>query len=408
MQEPDLPHSPPYSACAASRPFVLDVSRLVWRLWSGRHPTGIDRVCLAYLDAFGGSSLALLQWGRHRIVLRARGSDSVFAILAQGTAGLNRRRLGLLLAKAVPCAILAPPQVAGRICLNVGHTGLNEPSLPRWLVRKALRPVYLLHDLIPITHPQFARPGEPEKHALRVTNALNSASGIIVNSADTANQLTHFAQQRRLPVPPLLIAHLGIESLPAGQAVAPHSRPYFLTIGTIEGRKNHLLLLNAWALLRRELGAETPDLIIIGQRGWEAEEVIARLDNEKHKHGRIIELADCPDVELVSWIDNARAVLMPSFVEGYGLPVLEAMARRTPVIASDLEVYHEIAEGVPLLLQPGDAAQWAAAIGDYLSPSPDRERQLTALKHYNPPRWSDHMAGVMAWLERAKGIEPSS
>lgn len=386
------------------RPYVLDVSRLVWRLWSGRLPTGIDRVCLAYVKAFARRSRALLQWREKRVVLRPGDSDALFALLLRGTGGLNRKALVLLLSSAVPRALMAPADLRGRVYLNVGHTGLDVASLPGWLKRKGLHPVYLVHDLIPITHPAFCRPREFERHVMRMRNALRSAQGIIVNSQDTGEELTRFARSEGLPPPPVLVAHLGVKPLGVPRSAAPHDRPYFLCIGTIEARKNHMVLLRAWDLLRADAGPAAPDLVLVGQRGWEADDVFARLDETEHGFGRVMELARCNDVELAAWIDHARALLMPSHVEGYGLPVFEAMARGTPVIATDLPVYREIAESIPRLLPPDDPAAWAAAAREYcVDGNPDRARQLAALTRFDRPHWSMHMLQVEQWLQALFG-----
>ena len=162
----------------------------------------------------------------------------------------------------------------------MGHTGLNAPGLADWIAKHALKAVYLIHDLIPITHPEYCRPSEPAKHAIRMRAALRTAHAVIVNSRATGAELKEFARQEGLAMPEMLVAHLGIEKLAAGAvAASPWQAPYFLCIGTIEARKNHILLLRAWAKLRRELGAHTPDLVLVGQRGWEAEETFAMLDH---------------------------------------------------------------------------------------------------------------------------------
>lgn len=382
---------------------MFDVSRLIWRLWRGRLPTGIDRVCLAYLEHFADRSHAFLQWRDRRVVLSAADSDRLFALLRQGTGSLDRRRLVALLAQAIPCALLSRASHAGAIYLNVGHTGLHIDSLPTWLEDHRLRPVYLIHDLIPITHPQYCRDGEKEKHSVRMRNALRSASGIIVNSADTGKALARFGREQGLAPVPQLVAHLGIEPAAPDHGASPHTRPYFLSIGTIEARKNHMLLLDAWDDLRRKLGPRTPDLVLVGQRGWMAEATFAKLDGQRPETGKVIELTRCTDDELDRWIAHARAVLMPSRVEGYGLPVLEAMMRATPVIAADLEIYREIAEDVPLLLGPDDTAGWVAAVTDYIGDSADRERQKSALQGYAAPNWTEHMRLVDRWIESELG-----
>jgi glycosyltransferase involved in cell wall biosynthesis len=201
-----------------------------------------------------------------------------------------------------------------------------------------------------------------------------------------------------LTEPALLVAPLGIEPHDPGATSNPHDRPYFLTIGTIEARKNHILLLRVWEMLRSELGSRTPDLVVIGRRGWEAEQTLSLLDTSRYDHGRIIELSQCDDARLVAWIDHAVAVLMPSHSEGYGLPVVESLARGTPVIASDLPVYHEIAGGVPLLLHSEDEHAWGAAIRGMTSDGTEAQRQRAALRDYKAPSWSSHFDLVEAWL----------
>ncbi len=102
----------------------------------------------------------------------------------------------------------------GAIYLNVGHTGLNEPSLPRWIERHRLRAVYLIHDLIPLTHPQFCRAGESEKHERRMSNVLASAAGVIGNSQVTIDGLAAFARGQGKPMPPSVSAWLGGADFP--------------------------------------------------------------------------------------------------------------------------------------------------------------------------------------------------
>lgn len=286
--------------------------------------------------------------------------------------------------------------LTGRIYLNVGHTGLNAAGLERWLARRQLKPVYLIHDLIPITHPGYCRPGEASRHATRMRQALRSARGIIVNSEATGAELTGFARSEGLAAPKMLAALLGIERLAAGTGISPRSHPYFLCIGTIEGRKNHILLLHIWEMLKQELGAAAPELILVGQRGWEADDVFAMLDHPTL--AKVIELDACDDAQLANLLDHARALLMPSFAEGFGLPVLEAMARGTPVIASDIPVFREITQAIPCLIAPDDMVAWRRAILNHLTDSPAREAQRRKLADFAPPSWADHIASVRRWL----------
>ena len=379
----------------ADREFLLDASRAVWRTWNGRRPTGIDRVALKYVEHFGRRSQAVVQFKGRTFVLSPRASDRLFAIfLEQGRAA--RRRLLAAGAAALLSLRRSPPR-RGMVYLNVGHTGLDDPALGAWISAHRARAVYLIHDLIPITHPQFCRPGEARKHSARMENSLLSAAGIIANSQTTLDELAAFASTRGLTMPPSIVAWISggepIKSKPLAL-----DRPHFVTLGTIEGRKNHILLLRIWKELVEERGAEAPILLVLGQRGWEAETAEAMLGLPELK-GHVRELGGCSDEQISASLNGARALLMPSFAEGFGLPIVEAFAHATPVIAADLPVYREIVGAIPTFLAPDDPESWKSAITAFMADDPERKRQKRLLSHYRAPEWRDHFAKVERWLK---------
>ena len=383
---------------ANARPLLLDVTRLIWRRWVGRLPTGIDRVCLAYLERYRGNAQAVIQWRGFRRILHEATSDRLFELLLH-----TRPSVRPDLAHFLGRERLRPnPRVSGngRLYLNVGHTALHEPRYLEWTRASDVRPVYMIHDLIPITHPEYCRSGESERHVERVRNMLSSAVGIIGNSQVTLDNLGAFANSAAMPTPAMIAAPLGTELSSDGHdAPRPPARPTFVMLGTIEARKNHMLLLQIWARLVRARGAEAPRLLIIGQRGWKCEQVFDRLDRSEALRVAVTEIGRCSDAELDNHLHGARALLFPTLVEGYGLPLIEALALGTPVIASDLPVFHEIGQEVPDFIDPLDGPAWHAAIVDYTEhDSPKRNAQITRLAAYSAPSWDDHFSAVDAWL----------
>jgi glycosyltransferase involved in cell wall biosynthesis len=382
------------------QPFLLDVTRLIWRRWAGRLPTGIDRVALAYLQHYGACSQAVIQRQGFRRILPASASARLFETLLRPDAAVRRR-----LTRHISAETLRAHKrysANGRIYFNVGHTALHEQSYLDWTRATGVRPVYMVHDLIPITHPEYCRAGESVRHARRIENMLASAVGIVGNSRDTLDILTSFAATRDRPVPSMLAAPLGTEihARPARTATAAPDRATFVMLGTIEGRKNHLLLLQLWTRLVTRLGRDAPRLLIIGQRGWECEQVVDMLERSDILRDSVIEVGRCSDDELVAYLRGARALLFPTLVEGYGLPLIEALASGTPVIASDIPVFHEIGQGVPDFIDPLDGPAWLRAILDYAEPgSTARAAQMKRLHTYRAPSWDDHFASVNAWVE---------
>jgi len=271
--------------------------------------------------------------------------------------------------------------------------------LPQWVKKHGLRAVYFVHDLIPLIHPQYCRRGEVDKHARRIENVLISASGVIGNSQATIDELGAFAAQHRLRMPSAVAAPIAGPSVPDTLAPAVLERPYFITVGTIEGRKNHILLLRIWERLARRYGPKSPLLLIVGQRGWEAEPVFDRLDRDAKLRGHVLEMNECSDAELAAHMSAARALLFPSFTEGYGLPMIEALGLGVPVIASDLPVFREIGGAIPEFIDPVDKDSWEAAILDFAKTGSDaREEQLRRITSFRLPTWSDHFEAVERWL----------
>ena len=379
---------------------VLDITRIVGRSLKGRLPTGVDRVCLAYLDHFK-SAQAFLQIRGKGIVLTYEDSSLIRSfLLNQDVKSLKGKYEQLdflthLLAKVVRSTRVKP--IENAFFINVGHSGLEHERYISWLQRNPVRPIYMVHDLIPITHPEYCREGEIGRHTSRMKAMLETASGLITNSQDTLNELDRFTIEHQLEQLPSLVAHLGI--LPAveyGHTAPPISMPYFVMLGTIEPRKNHLLILNIWRKLIEKYGNNTPKLVLIGQRGWECEQVVDMLERCPQLEGVVIELSEVSDLELAQWLQHTKALLFPSFAEGFGLPLIEALQQGVTVLASDLPVFHEIVGNAPHYLDPIDGLGWMEAIESiWLNHAQPQKSIPTAL-----PTWADHFKKVDAWLKQ--------
>jgi len=382
---------------------LIDVTRLCGRLLDGRLPTGVDRVSLEYVRHFRLRARALVRYGGRWVILGARDSIRVFdALLGPGT---NSKRV-------IRCAVAKGYVLhwggsdSLRVLLNTGHSGLEHPDYAALIRKRRLKAIYFLHDLIPITHPEYSRTGEDERHKRRLQTMLSSGAAIVANSHSTLQALTSFASARAIPVPHCEVAPLAPTRLPSPAAERPLQARYFVVLGTIEPRKNHLLLLHLWRQLAEEMGRAAPHLVLIGQRGWECEQVTDLLERCASLRGLVIEESRCTDDMLATWLSHAQGLLFPSFVEGFGMPLIEALTLKIPVIASDLAVFREIAGDIPDYLDPLDGAGWKAAVLDYAKPdSPRRRSQLERMGGYQAPTWEKHFATVQALIERIAGSD---
>lgn len=381
---------------ANDRPYLLDVTRLIWRRWARRLPTGVDRVCLAYLDRYRHHAQAVIQRRGVRRILSERASDRLFDTLSDTVPDVRGSLVKLAIRDTLSHFRSLPGR--GRLYFNVGHTALQDDGYLRWARTADIRPIFMIHDLIPITHPTFCRAGETERHKLRVRNMVTSGVGIIGNSQTTLDILAEFAGVENLALPPMLAAPLGTDARPKAPSTL-EGRPTFVVLGTIEARKNHAMLLEIWSRLTRQYQAAAPLLLIIGQRGWECDQVFDLLDRSAALKSTVIEIGRCSDEELAAHLATARALLFPSLAEGYGIPIVEALSMGIPVIASDLTVFHEIGQGVPDLIDPLDSVAWEQAIRSYaVKDSAARRAQIYRMSAYRSPTWESHFSSVSAWL----------
>jgi glycosyltransferase involved in cell wall biosynthesis len=141
------------------------------------------------------------------------------------------------------------------------------------------------------------------------------------------------------------------------------ARPYVLTVGTLEPRKNLPMLLRAFDRLRAQAGtaAAELDLVAVGAKGWRDRELRAELAL-RLSSGHVHLLGYVPEADLVALYGGATLMAYPSHFEGFGLPVVEAMACGTPVVATDVEALREVSGGAAILVPPGDDQALAAQI----------------------------------------------
>lgn len=406
---------------------ILDLSRTLSRA-THPVPTGIDRVEMAYArwlirhEAAALSFAACHPLGRvgtlpyaptvamlNDVAARWAGDAGApdTAAITRSTRSLRNR---LLLRGDLPSGSRLRPRCKDAAYLLMSHHHLDRSAIVDVAARRrnaAL--IVLVHDLIPLEFPEYARPNEPARHARRMETVAQLADGIVVNSAATGLALRPWLQRAGRDVP-VLTALLGAD-VPSRAADEPsaYPHPYFVLIGTVEPRKNHLLLLHLWRRLAAELGPAAPHLVLIGRRGWENEQIVDLIERCDALQPVLAEYGDLSDAQTQAWVRGACAVLLPSFAEGYGLPVAEALAQGVPVLCSDLPALREVGGDVPEYLDPLDGLGWRQAILEYAAPgSPRRRAQLGRLAGWTPPSWDRHVAAAIGFARRVVAASRSS
>ncbi|WP_156678430.1 glycosyltransferase family 4 protein [Sphingomonas profundi] len=394
---------------------VLDLSRLLSRVLHPT-PTGVDRVEMAYARGLLAAipdrlAFAALHpcglYGRldRRAVLafldatEARWDD-------ESRTGRWHRRIDAVRACVALRPRMVPPPRRGRARVYVQgspHHLERRDRVAAILRREGAKLIGLVHDLIPIEYPEFARPNGAALHLARMATLEALADGLVTNSEATRASLRrHLERSGHQPL--IHVAHLGTHPVAPAPVPAPArgAEPYFICVGTIEPRKNHLLLLNIWRRMVEDRGpAAVPKLVLVGRRGWENEQIIDMLERCPALRDHVEEHAGLPDRAMATLLAGARALLLPSFAEGFGMPVTEALGAGVPVVCSDLPALREAGGPVPDYLDPLDGRAWIAAIEDYARPaSPRRAAQVGRLARWQAPRWGDHIAVLLDLIER--------
>lgn len=211
--------------------------------------------------------------------------------------------------------------------------------------------VTLVYDIIPLVQPLSVAAPVTEQFRTWLEAIVLKSDRVLCISRSVADDLVSYLLRGGLRAKPELRVgwwRLGADFEQSEEAISPAAlratsgkAPFFLSVGTLEPRKAYPVALDAFDLLWRS-GAIDARYVILGRAGWQSEAL--QRDIRKHpEYGRrLFWLNDASDADLFHCYERARALIFPSALEGFGLPLVEARRRGIPVIASDIPVFHEI------------------------------------------------------------------
>ncbi len=369
---------------------LFDVTRLVDRMLKNRALGDIDRLGLAYLKRYGAGAQALVRYGWRWVVFDSKRSQQLFAAL-NGTGPVSARTVRQWVAQNW---LTSWSRLRGAWLFNIGYGGLDEAGYVREIVRRNLRAVFFMQDMIPLCWPEYFRPGEVRKQQRRLETMLECGDALIINSEATRSDLARWASDAGRALPRHIVAPLVPDRLPAPGA-PPEGGAYFVATGPIEPRRNTLLLLQVWRELARSGAGAVPRLVLLGPRGRGSEEAADLLDRCPWLRPLVREIPECSDAERAAWLAHARALLLPLFAEACAAPVLEAIRLDVPVVASDLPVFREMAGDIPHYLHPLDGPGWKQAVLDLSAPDNEMALGQRARRAgFVQPDWATHFRHV--------------
>lgn len=245
------------------------------------------------------------------------------------------------------------------------------------LRRQGIRVEFMLYDLLCIEFPQYFPRGATEGFQ-RWLDVVAENDGVVCISKTVANKFsTWLKEKNKNHLRPFNInwSHIAADiddstpsyGVPADAEIVLnqlHNRDSFLMVGTLEPRKGHMQVLAAFEQLW-QVGTDI-NLVIVGKVGWMVESLIQRLRNHPELNKRLFWLEGISDEYLEKVYAASTCLIAASYDEGFGLPLIEAAQHKLPIIARDIPVFREVAEGYAYYFNAEDPEGLAQAITDWL------------------------------------------
>ncbi len=254
--------------------------------------------------------------------------------------------------------------------LGTGLDVLHSPDfIPPARLFSRRRSVITVHDLAYLKYPEVLTP-QSQRYYGQIGPAVEAADAVIAVSENTKRDLMALldAPEGKIHVIPEApdpeYQPLGDQAYLDGVLGRYHLRkPYFLFVGTVEPKKNLKNLVQSYAAFRQTArgGNDLPDLVAAGRKGWlyaDVFELVNKLDLRDH----VRFLGPVPRSDLVALYNGALSLVYPSIYEGFGLPILEAMACGIPVITSNVSSLPEVAGEAALSVDPLDVDALSQAL----------------------------------------------
>jgi glycosyltransferase involved in cell wall biosynthesis len=238
--------------------------------------------------------------------------------------------------------------------------------------------VVTVHDTVPFTHPETLTRRGAAWHQAMIRRAAIRANAIVVPTAAVAEELArHAPGPATIAVVPHGVPGVLLEDVQPAQVHATTigldlPDTYVLAVGTVEPRKGLDVLIEAMA---KPYAPDLP-LVVVGPRGWGEVDLTALADKHGLAPGRLRVLGRISDTDLAVVLRKAAVLAVPSRAEGFGLPVLEAMAVGTPVVHTDVPALMEVAGDAGVVVPRDDARTLAATLRAVLDDGPGTRRRV--------------------------------
>ncbi|HWF01158.1 MAG TPA: tetratricopeptide repeat protein [Caulobacteraceae bacterium] len=320
----------------------------------------------------------------------------------------HARLLGVMLEAQRQGSVFMPQP--GDVLIVLGAFWVIENAVERFvsMKRAGVRLVVLVHDIIPITHPEFCEASLTDTFNSFCLHVLQIADLVLTVSDHTGEEVRAFLERKHVKAPPVVTlrsAHRSWtgarnETAPLRRSERLPPRSFVLFVSTIEIRKNHILLFRVWKQLIARHGARNvPKLVWVGRPGWRVKDLMAQLDSTRRLDGAVMILNGVSDAELARLYRDCLFTAFPSFEEGWGLPVGEGLIHGRPCLASRASSIPEVGGDFVAYTDPHDLAAALAAYERMIFDEDYREGFAQRIRDdFKPRTWEDVTDDLVAIL----------
>ncbi len=290
------------------------------------------------------------------------------------------------------------------------HSKQKRSKLLPAIRNKGLKLAVYLYDIIPVLHPEYVHQNTIVLFMEYLGAYLKNADIIIASTQATLEYIQRLTDDMGLQPIPGFVSWLGVDFANDGDeaeqiredAKRAAERKYVLMVGTLEPRKNHKLVLDAFDHGLFELGYR---LVFAGHFGWDVEELKQRVLGHPLLGKQLFYIENANNVTIDYLYRNAYMVAFPSFAEGFGLPVIEALGRGIPVIASNYNVIFEVGNGYAEFFSPQDETEFIRIFRKYHDDSDLYVKWKEHISSYQPFSWEQAEEKIVEALTTLKPSE---
>lgn len=275
----------------------------------------------------------------------------------------------------------------------------DNPDIQKLLIQQKeknkFKVVQVVYDLIISLYPHLHHPSLFKPYTQNMFDAVTVSDLMIPISKSSERDLKKFCKLLNLPTPKTKVIRLGDEIELSDKALDISAKPdsrvddeYILCVGTIENRKNHMLLYQTYKLAE-ERGVNLPQLIVAGGRGWLSDDVQYLISHDPAVAKKIV-LFYSPADPVLSWLyKNCLFTVYPSLYEGWGLPVAESLAYGKVCVSSGISSMPEIAGDMLTYFSPNSTDECLAALTAMLNEKTRLKAEARIKRDYRMTSWKN-------------------